>query len=127
MGREDQADRSIIGRSVDDTYFFFSQHLQVQWHLAGFPSHLQEQPSGPHSQFLQHWHLHWYLVAMMVSPHSLKCLVTHISILTSSYKPLDVHRHLCLCRFERDKDALEGHTLWVRDKISHFSSRSTVL
>ena len=37
----------------------------MQWHLAGLPSHLQEQPSGPHSQFLQHWHLHWYLVAMM--------------------------------------------------------------
>ena len=54
-------------------------------------------------------------------------VLAHISILNSSYKPLDVHRHLCLCRFERDKDALEGHTLWVRDKISHFSSRSTVL
>ena len=54
-------------------------------------------------------------------------VLAHISILNSSYKPSDVHHHLCLCRFERDKDALECHTLWVRDKISHFSSRSMVL
>lgn len=49
---------------------------------------------------------------------------TQISNLTFPYEPSDVRRHLYLCGFELGEDALEVHTLWVRSKINHFSSRS---
>jgi hypothetical protein len=51
----------------------------------------------------------------------------HISILNSTYEPLDAHLHLCLCRFERDEAALEVHTPWVRSQTNHFSSFSMLL
>jgi hypothetical protein len=53
-------------------------------------------------------------------------VLTHISILNFTYKPLDARFHLCLCRFERDEDGLEVETQWVRARTSHFSYRSTV-
>ena len=50
----------------------------------------------------------------------------HISFLNPAWEPSDVRHHLYSCGYERDEDALEGHTPWVRDKISHFSSLSTL-
>jgi hypothetical protein len=52
--------------------------------------------------------------------------LTHISILNFTYKPLGARFHLCLCGYERDEDALEVETQWVRNKTSHFSSPSTL-
>jgi hypothetical protein len=44
-----------------------------------------------------------------------------------TYEPSGVFQHQYSCGFERDEDALEGNTQWVRDKISHFNSCSTPL
>jgi hypothetical protein len=51
----DEGSRPAVGNGL---IRYLAQHLQVQWHFFGSPPHWQEQPSGPHSQFLQHWHLH---------------------------------------------------------------------
>jgi hypothetical protein len=51
----------------------------------------------------------------------------HISILNSTYESSDVGRHRYLCGFERNEDAPEDGTQWVRDKIGHFSSPLTLL
>src|ERR1700693_4689081 len=51
----------------------------------------------------------------------------HISFLNLAWEPSDSRRHLYSCGFERDEDAPEVHTQWVKHKTSHFSYRSTLL
>jgi len=54
-------------------------------------------------------------------------VLAHISILNSTYEPSEARRHQYLCGFERDEDAPEVHTQWVRIKTVRFSSLSTPL
>ena len=51
----------------------------------------------------------------------------HISFLNLAWKPSDVRRHLYSCGYERDEDALEVETQWVKHKTNHFSYHSTLL
>ena len=46
----------------------------------------------------------------------------HISFLNPAWEPSDVRHHLYSCGYERDEDALEVETQWVRNKTSPFSS-----
>ena len=48
--------------------------------------------------------------------------VVHISFLNPAWEPSDVRHHLYSCGYERDEDALEVETQWVRNKTSPFSS-----
>ena len=48
--------------------------------------------------------------------------LVHISFLNPAWEPSDVRHHLYSCGYERDEDALEVETQWVRNKTSPFSS-----
>ncbi|MGP8157660.1 MAG: cysteine-rich CWC family protein [Candidatus Acidiferrales bacterium] len=54
-------------------------------------------------------------------------LQAHISIMNPTYESSDVRRHQYLCGRERDDDAREVNTQWVRCQNSPFSSPSTRL
>ena len=53
-----------------------------------------------------------------------RLVLTRISNLKFISESSDRRHHQYSCGSERDEDALEGHTPWVRDKIRHFSSLS---
>ena len=51
-----------------------------------------------------------------------RAVLVHISFLNPAWEPSDVRHHLYSCGYERDEDALEVETQWVRNKTSPFSS-----
>ena len=56
------------------------------------------------------------------TPNILALHYIHISYLNPAWEPSDVRHHLYSCGYERDEDALEVETQWVRNKTSPFSS-----
>jgi hypothetical protein len=70
--------------------------------------------------------LEWKQLAEDRALKEIESILPHISNLNHISESSDRPHHQHLCGCERDKDAPEVSTLWVRNKTSHFSSLSTV-
>ena len=94
----------LAGVAIGLFYPFIAKAISGENHL------------GPYTVFFI------FALGILATTVPVNYILIHISFLNPAWEPSDVRHHLYSCGYERDEDALEVETQWVRNKTSPFSS-----